>query len=59
MTNCDDGHDKATKLNPIDTLSGDHITQAAQIIDHINALRDAFHVVKYIAVTGPWSVRMP
>lgn len=46
MTNCDDGHDKATELDPIDTLSGDHITQAAQIIDHINALRDAFHVVK-------------
>jgi hypothetical protein len=47
VTNCDDGHDKATELDPIDTLSGDHITQAAQIIiDHINALRDAFHVVK-------------
>jgi hypothetical protein len=39
--------------------SGDHITQAAQIVDRIDALSDAFYVVKQVAVTGPWTIRMP
>lgn len=59
MTDRDDGHDKATRLDPIDMSSGDHITQAAQIVDRIDALSDAFYVVKQVAVTGPWTIRMP
>jgi hypothetical protein len=46
VTNRDDEHDRATRLDSIDMLSGDHVTQAAQIVDRINALSDAFYVVK-------------